>query len=283
MLNVISIILIVICLGVIVTIISKKLPALAILDIDKMPGEKEAEFKSKLIKARVERDLAKWQGLFGRIWLFFSSRLSWGLKAAHDNLKKVKLNYHASSKMPWPEKQKRIKELLRMADDLIKKDELNEAEEKLLEAISLDQKNVGAFFKLGGVYEELKKYLEARQTYEYVLKLAKQHRGDSDFLGDLSLQEIYYSLSWLEKEAGNFDAASDNILEALEFEPNSPRYLDLILDLSIIRKDTALARKYFTRLAAVNPENNKLAEIDAEIAALEAEEEKRDDGRQEIF
>jgi Flp pilus assembly protein TadD len=272
MLTIISLILIIICLIVISAIVIKKLPALAILDVNNMPGEKEAKFKDTIIKARVERDLAKWSGFFGRIFLSLSSSIKKVLKASQSNLKKMKLSYKIAAKMPWPEKQKRIKDLLFSVEDLIKREEFNEAEEKLVEVISLDQKNLGAFFKLGGIYEELKKYQEARQTYEYALKLAKQSRNDAEMMGDLSLQEIYYSLAWLEKGAGNFDAAFDNVSEALEFEPNSPRYLDLILDLSIMRKDKESAVKYLEKLSISNPENQKLAEIREEVEALETSE-----------
>lgn len=268
MLTIISIILVLISLAVILAIILKKFPALAILDVSNMPGEKEAKFKNTIIKARVERDLAKWSGVFGRFFLFVNSNLAKALKVAQRNLKKMKLSYKVSSKMPWPEKQKQIKELLTAVEDLIKKEEFNEAEEKLVEVISLDQKNLGAFFKLGGIYEELKKYPEARQTYEYALKLAKQFKDDLKMLGDLSLPEIYFSLAWLEKVAGNYDAAFDNVLEALEFEASSPRYLDLILDLSIIRKDKESALRYFEKLAAANPENQKLEELREEIENL---------------
>jgi tetratricopeptide (TPR) repeat protein len=269
MLTIISLILILICLAVITAIIVKKLPALAILDINNMPGEKESKFKDTIIKARVERDLAKWSGFFGRIYLTVNSSIIKVLKGAQDNLKKMKLSYKIGAKIPWPEKQKRIKDLLFAVEDLVKKENFNEAEEKLVEVISIDQKNLGAFFKLGEIYEELKKYPEARQTYEYALKLAKQYRDDKEIIGDLSLQEIYFSLAWLEKEAGNFESAFFNVLEALEFEPNSPRYLDLILDLSIIRKDKESAIRYFEKLAASNPENQKLEKIKEEIEALE--------------
>lgn len=268
MLTIISLILIFICLIVIVAIVVKKVPSLAILDVNSMPGKKEAQFKNMIIKARVERDVARWSGFFGRIFLLFNSSISKALKSAQNNLKKTKLSYKIETKIPWPEKQKTMKELLISAEELVKKEEFNEAEEKLVEVISLDQKNLGAFFKLGRIYEELKKYPEARQTYEYALKLAKQHKDDDDIMGDFSLQEIYFSLAWLEKEAGNFDAAFDNVLEALEFEPNSPRYLDLILDLSIIRKDKESALRYFEKLANSNPENQKLTEIKEEIEQL---------------
>jgi hypothetical protein len=59
-----------------------------------------------------------------------------------------------------------------------------------------------------------------------------------------------------------------NARKALEIEPNNPRYLDTILEISIIKKDKVLANETYKRLKEVNPENQKLAEIKEEIAEL---------------
>lgn len=268
MLIVVSIITIVLAIAVILVIIIKKFPALAILDAANIPGEKEAKFKQQIIKARVERDMARWSGFLGRIWLFISKRLSSSIKAQQENLKKIKTNYQLNIKMPWLEKQKKIRELLAAAEEFLRKEDEKSAEEKLLEVISLDQKNLGAFFQLGELYVNQKKWSEANQTFSYALKLARQ-RHDDNGAGDITLQRIYFAQAEVEKEAGNLDAALENIREALELEPNSPRYLDLILYLSIMRKDKALAQESWEKLAAVNPENQKLEKWKEKIEALE--------------
>lgn len=267
MFNLISIILIALSVLVILVIIVKKFPALAILDVVDIPGEKESKFKHKIIKARVERDLARWSGFFGRTWLFVRRRLVTFLQARQVSLKKIKASYAINIKVPWLEKQKRIRELSRAAKESLKKEDEDSAEEKLVEIISLDQKNLEAFFRLGNLYAGQKKWSEARQTYDYALKLAKS-RDRADLAGDITPQEIYFSISELEKEAENFEAALENIREALELEPNSPRYLDLILDLSIMSKDKNLAQEYWNKLTAVNPGNNKLAEWREKIEKL---------------
>jgi len=269
MLNIFSFVLIVVCLVVILTIIFKKFPALAILDVNNMPGEKEANFKERIIKQKVERDLAVWGGAFARVWLSISRYVSKFLKNSQDQLKKVKLSYKNANKIPLVERRKMIKDLFISYSDLIKKESLNEAEEKLVEIISLDQKNLSAFFKLASLYDEQKKWSEARQTYEYALKLARQHKNDETIMEELTIQEIYFSLAWVEKETGDVDAALENIREALDIEGNSPRYLDLILDLSIIKKDKELAMASLEKLASVNPENNKLSDWQEKINSLE--------------
>lgn len=268
MLTLISSILVIVCVIVILAIIIKKFPALAILDVNNLPGEKEAKFKDQIIKARVERDLARWGGGIAKVWLSFTKRLNSLLQSAQKQLKKIKLNYKSTARIPWPEKQKHLKELFTDADDFLKKEKYDEAEEKLVEIISLDQKNLSAFFKLGALYQEEKKWPEARQTYEYALKLARQNRDDESILGDLTLQEIYFSLAIVSDAADDLDAALENIREALDIEPNNPRYLDLILDLSIIKKDKEEATRYLEKLAAVNPENNKLAQWQEKIESL---------------
>lgn len=268
MLSIISLIAIGLAVIVILTIAIKKFPALAILDATNIPGEKEAKFKERIIKARVERDIARWSGFLGRIWLFLSKRLSASLKAQQASLKKIKSNYQLNIKMPWFEKQKKIKGLLLAAEDFLKKEDEKGAEEKLLAVISLDQKNIGAFFQLGELYVNQKKWSEASQTFSYALKLARQQSANKADVGEITLQRIYFAEAEVEKEAGNLDAALENIREALELEPNSPRYLDLILYLSIMRKDKALAQESWDKLAAVNPENQKLEKWKGKIANL---------------
>lgn len=268
MLTTISIILFALSLLVIVVIILKKFPALAILDINNMPGEKEAKFKDQIIRQKVERDVARVSGLVARVWLFLGRHVFNFLKSSQDRLEKVKLNYKSSAKIPYSEKKKMIKELFVAYADLLKEEKYNEAEEKLVNIISLDQKNLPAFFKLGNFYSEQKKWSEARETYNYALKLAKQYEHDDEFMTEITAQEIYFSLAWVEKEAGNFEVALENIREALELEPNNPRYLDLILDLSIIKKDKDLAVIFLEKLAVVNPENQKLGEWENLIERL---------------
>jgi hypothetical protein len=101
MLTSISLILVVLCLIIILTVIIRKFPALAVLNVTNIPGEKEAKFKEQIIKARIERDLSRWSGFFGRIWLFVSQRLAAALKSQQAQLKKIRINYKAEAKTPW--------------------------------------------------------------------------------------------------------------------------------------------------------------------------------------
>ena len=261
-------ILIIICALVILAIIIKKFPALALLDVNSIPGEKEARFKDQIIQQKVERDISRVSGLVARAYLALSRYIGRLFHTTQAQLKKLQISYKSTAKISQSERESLINSLLASSDDLLKKENVDEAEEKLLEVISLDQKNCLAFFKLASLYEDEKKWLEARQTYEHALKLAKQCEKEEEGLTDLTIQEIYFSLAYVEKETGDLEAALENIREALEREPNSPRYLDLILDLSIMKKDKGLAWTYFNKMSTINPENNKLQTWREQIMAL---------------
>lgn len=271
MVTIISLIILIASLVVVAVIVIKKFPALAILDVGNIPGEKEAKFKDEMMRKRVERDVSKLSGFFGRLWLSLSRYLSSLLQSSHAKLNEAKTKYRHAAKVPFAERKHAIKELFFAYSEAMKKEDWPRAESQLVEIVSLDQKNLLAFFRLGDLYGRQKKWTEARETYGYSLKLARQQAKEG-LEPEISPQEVFYSLSWIEKEAGDLEAALDNIREALDLEPNSPRYLDLILDLSIMRKDKSLATMALEKLVAANPENNKLADWQEKIDALPDEE-----------
>ncbi len=271
MFNIISLILIILAALVILIIIIKKFPALAILNVTDILGEKETKFKQQIIKSRVQRDLERWSGFLGRFLLFIKRYSTEFLQNQQTNLEKIKANCQANIKIPWSEKQKRIKNLKLIAQESLKKEDDALAEKKLLEIIKLDQKNLSAFFNLAELYVGQKKYLEARETYKYALNLTQQaeHQGKDP---EIKAQEVYFALAEMEKSAENLELALEDISEALELEPANPRYLDLILDLSIIMKEKELAEKFWKKLVAVNPENQKLSDLQKQIKKISTDQ-----------
>lgn len=260
MLVIISVILLVLAVVIAFAIVARKFPALAILDIESITQEKEAKIKDVLIKKRIDRDLAKWSGFIGNLLLKAYKSLLHSLELTQQKLKKIKFGHKISANLSQPEKESLVKQLRSQVDELIKEEEFAEAEKKLIDLISLDKKDVIAFYQLAQVLEDQKKYQEARQTFEYVLKLIRHKLKHDNVALNISQQEVYYSLALLENNLANYEAAYQNIADALSLEANNPRFLDLILDLSIIRKDKGKALAYYQHLAEVNPDNKKLAE-----------------------
>jgi tetratricopeptide (TPR) repeat protein len=271
MLVLISTILLIICLIVISLIIIKKFPALAILDVENIPGKKEAKFKEEIIKKRLERDLAKWGIVFLKIWNVLNKTISGSLHKSLEKLVALKETYRKNKKLTLAQRRERIRELFRLATDSVKDDNLEQAENSLIEIISLDQKKLPAFIDLADVYAKGKKWPEARQTLGYALKLIKANRRDEFFLDGISLPEVYFSLSWVCDNLGDKAAALDNIREALEFEANNPRYLDYAIELAIAEKDKNFALSMLERLREANPDNAKLIDWEEEINSLNDE------------
>ena len=81
--------------------------------------------------------------------------------------------------------------------------------------------------------------------------------------------EIYFNLALVHKEADQLSEAREKLSEALKISPNNPRYLDTMLEISIMKKDKILAQSTYDKLAEVNPENKKLKEWERKIEEME--------------
>ena len=257
-----------ISLVIIIFILFKKFPVLAVLNVENIPGEKEASFKKEIIKKRVDRDLNRIFSFFIKTLSFVSNGMRKILSISEKNLKKIKSGYVNKQRMSWSDKNKLIKDLIVEAEDAGKRGDAKLTEEKLLEIISFDQKNLHAFYDLGKLYHEERKWAEASQTLRHALKIAAKKKGSDEDFETLSEAEIYFSLALIGIDADKLDTAFEDISLALDREPNNPRYLDLILDLSIMRKDKETAERFFEKMATINPENSKLQTWLEEIRGL---------------
>jgi tetratricopeptide (TPR) repeat protein len=273
----IPLILIVIALFIIFFIIIKKFPALAILDVKQVDEEKESKFKKKIIKQRLERDLSKFSNSFFYIWKKISYFLNNFLFKNYQRLKEIRNEYKIRHKRIDPvDRVSRINKLFLLVEDSIKEENWLKAEEALIEIVSLEAKNIKAFFELAKIYYETKKFDQAKDTWEYLLKLIKKLDSDELKVSIVNVQEVRYNLAKTYNQLDNLSLAFEYINQALDIEPRNPRYLDLIFDLSIMKKDKKLANEYFERLVEVNPENQKLIELRDKIKELEAKNEKDD-------
>jgi len=249
-------------------VIIRKFSILSILNTDNIPGEKEAGFKRAIIKKRINRDLMCFSQIFSLNIDRLKNKTKNTLTFIEKNLHSLKSSYLKNRPLPMEQRNKLIKDLFREAEVAEKQDDGVLAEAKYLDIINFDQKNLRAFFFLGELYYSNAKLTEAIQTLSFALKLAVKEKRLGILAEDLSVAEIYFSLAKAGLELERLDYALESIREALDLEPNNPRYLDLILDLSIMKKDKGLAWTYFNKMSAINPENNKLQTWREEIMAL---------------
>ncbi len=274
MFNIVPLVIIVICLIVIINIVIKKFSALASLDVSSIQSEREAKFKERIMSNRLKRNYFKYYSRVIKIVRPIEEALSKFFKMLYRKLIEFKDGYNNESSMVL-DTEARINKLLAEAEELIKSDNCDEAEKRYIEIISMDSKHIKTFRLLGQLYMEEKKYQEAEQTLAHVLKLIEremnpdlgQKNGSNEEI-NRHLAETYFNLAEVSKGKNNLQEALSHINEALEMIPNSPRYLDTKLEISIINKDKNSALEAYDKLVEVNPENQKLAAFKEQIDEL---------------
>jgi tetratricopeptide (TPR) repeat protein len=257
MYNIIPLILILASLTVIIIITVRKFPVLANLDVENIPREKEAKFKEQIISGRLKRNIIKWWSELMKIVKPSADAIGRFFKLIHIKLYEIKESYKSAEVLPAAQTARKISELLGEAEELTKGENFDEAEKKLIEVINLDSKNIEAFRALGELYYERRNFKEAKETFNHVLKLEEEESA-----------ETYFDLSLACKEMGDIGEALNNIKKALGLEPNNPRYLDMLFDISIINKDKAGALAAYKKLKEANPENQKLGEMEKLVKSL---------------
>jgi len=262
MYNIIPLILICVCLFIIIVVV-RKFPALANLDVENMPSEKEARFKEQIITGRMQKNMAKWKARLGKFFGFINGKFGALFNFIQRKLQEAKKNYSVRpSALPPEDKETMINGLFAKNSVLDDRENFGEKEANLIKIIELKPRNSRAFIILGSLYAANKKYEEGKQAFIHALKLIGNEEFDQQ-------AEIYYDLAAIYRDTNDLGGSLETIKMAAKLAPNNPRYLDSLLEISIINKDKIAALDAFDKLAAVNPENGKLAEFKAQIEELE--------------
>ncbi len=263
MYNIIPLIIISVSLFIILVVVIRKFSALANLDVENMPAEKEARFKEQIAESRLKRNITKWSSKVSVVFRFSYGKLKELSKKGFEKLYDMRKQYN-EAREPESEEEKeiKIKQLFMENENFKEKDDFEEKEKNLIKIIEFDSKNIGAFQDLGELYFENKKYEEAKQAFAHVLKLVPDEDAEKQ-------ADIYYDLSLVYKETEENDEAKETIKMAGKIAPNNPRYLNAMIEIGIISKDKFLAQTALEKLEEVNPENAKLAEFKEKINELD--------------
>ncbi|MCU0678901.1 MAG: hypothetical protein MUC28_00435 [Planctomycetes bacterium] len=277
MFNIIPLILILLSLSVIIVIVVRKFSILASLDVDSIPAEREAKFKEKIISNRLKRSFFKYYHKLFRILKPIADGGQSAGRWLFDKLVEFKENYNRDA-APLKSGAEAADKLFGEASELMRSEDWEGAEKKFIEIISFDSQNYRAFRELGNLYYLRKDYNEAKQSLAHALRLIEQNSGGignspaaENEMGNGNgclIASINYDLAEVLREIADLNGAMAHIKQALQLEPNNPRYLDIKLEISIINKDKIAALDAFEKLQAVNPENQKLAEWEKQISEL---------------
>ncbi|MFA5051819.1 MAG: tetratricopeptide repeat protein [Patescibacteria group bacterium] len=281
------------CLAIVVLIISKKFPIIAAIDTENLAKHKQDKVKSDLMEERLKRKLdilnvrkyfPKKNGEPTRSPLVL--RMQTFLKNLEKRYQK-KID-EVDEDMVTADKNKLL--ILNEAKTLVEQDKEGEAEQKYIEAISLDTHFEEAYHGLADLYLKKKDYDHAKEIFSYLIKLnahddaSYEHLGliaksqgnlaeaEKDYLQSISLNNqvagYHADLGEVYRLKGEHDKSLRHFLEALKLEPNNPRYLDEVISVAIVLNNGEVARRYYEKLKEVNPENKKLNEYKKALGKL---------------
>ena len=270
-----GVILLIVALAVVLFIILHKMPLLANIDIDNLPAEQAAAKKEAIINDRIRRQLTRcgwwWRNILSPVYAKIKGFFGQGyakLKRLHRQQIKTKLQSQGLN-------EQRANELLLEAHEALSQGRVNEAEQLVLESLELDQRQIDSFAFLAEVYNEAKKYKEAQEVWQYIVKrLTQKYRAEElrrrPETKDTKqkLADYCYLLGQSYYRDGQLERADYYLKQALKLAPKNPRYLDTMLAVSIMRKDRVTAVLILDTLTAVDPNNGNLSNYLEQIKQL---------------
>jgi len=150
-----------------------------------------------------------------------------------------------------------VRETLRKeAEDLIDKGSFAAAEQRLIELLSLDQKNSDVYEILGNLYMKMRQWDQARQTFQYAHALVPDDASIVTSLGELAMRD------------GQTKEAVAFFNTAVDLKPNNPKYLDFLIESSILADDRKLAIKGLKLLKVANEDNKKIPEFEERVHSM---------------
>lgn len=298
---IISLLIILICLGIAAYIIVRKFPKLAALNVEELPQEKEDRKKKEILMRRAtERVTAlmkvvkeRGRGLPLRAWgttALEHTRRGVGFLEAQYNKLMAERHKKAVAQMEEGELSETIEARLRAAERLAEEERYEEAERAYIDVIRMDNRHAGAYRGLGKVYLKNGQHEESEQTFLFLLKLTPH--DDSIYVklgqnayqaGDRTKAIAYYEqgvaanqqvplrhfeLADLYREDGQKEKAREEYKSAVELEENNPRYLDGLLNVVIDLGKVKEAKELLRVLKETNPENQKLEEFEERIRGI---------------
>jgi len=263
MLNITIFSIIIICLGVILYIIYKKIPYLKKINPENQDLEKKK--KHKLLEQRLKRKLS----------LGFKSIKENKIAQKFNNLKsqsKIKIiNLKNKQKQYLSDiKKSKIKidlkndldteNQMEKAERLLKQDKLKIAEKTLIQIIKKNPKKLRAYRLLAEVYFADKVFNHAEATLEHIIKLSAKLKQDK--------AADHLKLAQAKLELNKIAQALQSAKKAVSLEPMNPKTLHFMIKVCILAKQKKAAWRYYSKLKEINGESASLDEILEELKKM---------------
>lgn len=292
--------LIVVSLTVIITIIVRKFPQLSLLDLETVPDLEEKKKKQEIVKKRVEKKTKKKRDFLAKKMAPLVQKMKDAQLTFRKYVGKVEKTFIKEKQKettPQTEQEKKqktqdIRSIIQSADKALKDGDLVTAEKSYLEAIKLDAKSVEAYRGLADVYCGQDQVGEAKETLEFVLHLDKGDDQSMIKLGDIYAKDgkydkaveyyqqaimvngifasRFFKMGEMMLKLDQMEGALEAFEQSVELEAQNPKYLDKLLEISIMGGTKKRAQEVYDKLRLVNAENKKLDKYKTEIEKMEA-------------
>lgn len=297
-LNAVVIFFLVISILVIAGVIARRFPEASVLDVTSLADAKNRETKRRIMQERLKRSSAaakeKMQSVFGPV-----QRVAFGgAKALYERIMTLERRYQEErrrvSRGGKSGDAMHVRELLEEAEEFAEARQYAEAEQKYISVISADARNVPAYRGLAWIYLETDQLEQAKETLEFLLRLKPGDAEAIALLGEVAFKKGFmqdaekYLRKAIELErpgvkrrvrlAEMFFAVKKPREAKVEMQlvtrevPNNPKYLDFLLESSILCGDVEVAERALAALQDVNPENQKIKEFEARINDVKMKE-----------
>ncbi len=258
-------------------LILRHISQLVVIDLTTIVKEREARVRERLLRERIERQ-------FGR---FFQWRPIHALAHRMDRFA------HHLEPQPMIEQSQNeegtMVSLQNQASAAFRDKQYSRAEECVMELIRHHPEYAHAYALLGRIKHATHMLTDARDALQFAVRLAEKAASsgyiseDADgsdtkqvpVTSDRELALMRYDLAHVMEAQGDGMAAVEQLENALLLLPNDPKILDALLSAAILVKKKELARETLDRLRAVNPENEKLSELEEQIEALGSARKKK--------
>ncbi|MCR4280638.1 MAG: hypothetical protein NUV82_04425 [Candidatus Komeilibacteria bacterium] len=286
-------IILIVCFIILLYIVLGKFPKLTIIRPESSQQVRQEKIKKSLYEQRLKRqgmELTKqarrwfgpWLGKFSDLVVKFYN----SLKKKEEEYRHRLLHQDIRSHV---DKESRVSTLLTEAIEMQSSGDEELAEQKYIDILKIDPHNTDAYSRLAKIYRKRKEYDNAIEIYNYLLKLSKdpevyqqlaniaEERGDlqeaeRNYLSawQLNDQEVdyCYNLAKLYQQLGDNIKSQEMIRQALNRQPNNPKLLDFMVQISIMNRDKTEADEAWQVLQSVNGENQKLSEYRQAIDEL---------------
>ncbi|MBI4089951.1 MAG: tetratricopeptide repeat protein [Candidatus Kerfeldbacteria bacterium] len=281
----------------IVVIVARRFPSLAAIDTSIIPAERQDELKARLIEERLRRRAARLgRAVNARLKPMLASFQA-SVRRRYHQLLELEQRYRARATTGPETREEQVKAAATVESRLAEATQawhdgnLTTAEQRAIEAIRINPHSVAAYRLLANIYLEQKEYEQARQTLEFIME--RLHVADDELYAELGLAaagegkleeakrdfeqsiklkstvaEHYLELCRVHLMLGDSASAFESCRTAVELEPKNPKYLDALVEASIISGKREWAKETLEKLRSVNPENQKLEALAARVEGM---------------